>query len=27
MQELEFFTSLLEFSNDKAIKLAARLAG
>jgi putrescine aminotransferase len=24
--ELEFFTSLLEFSNDKAIKLAARLA-
>jgi putrescine aminotransferase len=24
--ELEFFTSLLEFSNDKAIRLAARLA-
>ena len=27
MTELEFFTSLLEFSNDKAIALAARLAG
>ncbi|WP_340686943.1 aspartate aminotransferase family protein [Amycolatopsis coloradensis] len=26
MTELEFFTSLLEFSNDKAIMLAARLA-
>jgi adenosylmethionine-8-amino-7-oxononanoate aminotransferase len=26
MKELEFFTSLLEFSNDKAIRLAARLA-
>ncbi len=27
ISELEFFTSLLEFSNDKAIRLAARLAG
>lgn len=26
IRELEFFTSLLEFSNDKAIRLAARLA-
>jgi putrescine aminotransferase len=27
MCELEFFTSLLEFSGDKAIRLAARMAG
>ncbi|MDG4766906.1 aminotransferase class III-fold pyridoxal phosphate-dependent enzyme [Solwaraspora sp. WMMD406] len=26
MQSIEFFTSLLEFSNDKAIRLAARMA-
>jgi PLP-dependent transaminase len=27
IQKLEFFTSLLEFSNDQAIRLAARIAG
>ncbi|MEV0695035.1 aspartate aminotransferase family protein [Streptomyces sp. NPDC050388] len=27
IQQIEFFTSLLEFSNDKAIRLAARIAG